>query len=210
MTTAALPDKTHRLLEVVAVILLGIATVGSAWCGFEASQWNGEESKLGRQASDQKVEASRLFGLATQAISYDSNMVAQYAQAVQSGDTRLQQFIRGTLMRPAFLPILDEWQAQAQAGGQPANLLIDQKYLDAQLAAYNAAEAESEATAELSQVAGKNADDYVLVTLGLAVALFFAGVAGSFKFRAVRVLLLVGAAIAIGIVASRLVDLPVV
>jgi len=211
MTTDAPRQRSNdRLLEVVAVILLGIATVGSAWCGYQASQWNGEEAKLGRAASDQKVEASRLFGLATQAISYDSNMVAQYAQALRSGDVNLQQFIRGTLMRAAFLPILDQWEAQVKAGNQPGNLFTDQAYLDTQLAGYYAADAKAQADLAASQEAGRNADDYVLTTLGLAVALFFSGVAGSFKFRAVRVLLLVGAAVTIGVVASRLADLPVV
>ena len=91
--------RGSRLLEVIAVVLLGIATIGSAWCGYQASRWNGEENELARDASNLEVEAARQFGLATQTVSYDSNMVAQYAQAVIAEDDGLQAFYRATLFR---------------------------------------------------------------------------------------------------------------
>ena len=70
-----------RLTEMIAVLLLGIATVGKAWCGYQSSRWNSEQQDLGRRASDERVEANRLFGLALQTVQYDANMIAQYAQA---------------------------------------------------------------------------------------------------------------------------------
>jgi len=81
-----------RLIEIVAVLMLGITTVGTAWCGYEASQWNGQQSDLARQSSDERVEAGRLFGLATQKVAYDSSIIAQYAIAAQAGNTALTDF----------------------------------------------------------------------------------------------------------------------
>ena len=109
----------ERLIEIIAVLLLGIATVGTAWCGYQSSQWNGEQSDLARESSDQRVEASRLFGLATQKVAYDANIVAQYAQAVVEGNNNLAQFYRKNLVRPAFVPLLDEWLAEISAGADP-------------------------------------------------------------------------------------------
>ena len=118
MTTApARKSRNHRVLEILAVVLLGVATIGTAWCGYQATRWNGDENELARNASDLQVEAAREFGLATQIVSYDSNMVAQYARAVADGDDRLQQFFRDSLFRPAFLPVLDQWEQEAAAGG---------------------------------------------------------------------------------------------
>ncbi len=48
----------NRMLEIIAVILLGIATVGSAFCGYEATRWNTREGDLERDAATSRVVAS--------------------------------------------------------------------------------------------------------------------------------------------------------
>ena len=193
----------------LAVVLLGIATIGTAWCGYQATRWNGQEEEHARAASDLQVEAARQFGLATQQVSYDSIMVAQYAQAVVAGDERLQDFYVDTLFRPAFLPTLEEWRAELAAGQNPSSLVTDQEYLDAQLAPYRDTAERSSVESEKARTAGDNADDYVLTTLLLASALFFAGLTTSFRVRLPQVMLLSGSGILIAFAASRLADLPV-
>jgi hypothetical protein len=200
--------RGDRLLEVVAVALLGVATVGSAWCGYQATRWNKEESDFSRDASAANVEAARQFGLATQTVSYDSNMVAQYAQAKAAGDERLLDFYREVLMRPEFRGVLDEWEAQIDAGETPTNLLEDQDYVDEQLGAYREAQAAAGAASAAADDASENTDGYVLTTLLLATALFFAGVTGSFRLRFLRFALLSASGITIAVAAARLVDLP--
>jgi len=123
-----------RLIEIVAVLMLGITTVGTAWCGYEASQWNGQQSDLARQSSDERVEAGRLFGLATQKVAYDSSIIAQYAVAAQAGNTALTDFYRKSLVRSDFLPVLDKWIAEVKAGGTPTNLTEDPDYLNNEFA----------------------------------------------------------------------------
>ena len=199
----------ERLIEIVAVLLLGIATVGTAWCGYQSSQWNGAQSDLARAASDERVEASRLFGLATQRIAYDAGTVAQYAEAVQSGNTVLADFYRRTLVRPDFLPMLDEWQAVVTAGGTPTSLFEDPEYRDAQFADYQQAVNRAEASTTASQQASATADQYVVTTILLAIALFFAGVTSSFRYQPARVLLVLLALGTVAVAAVRLADLPI-
>jgi hypothetical protein len=202
--------RGSRVMEILAVALLGVATIGSAWCGYQASRWNSDESEFAREASDLQVEAAREFGLATQTVSYDSNMAAQYARAVVEGDEQLQRFYRETLIRPDFLPILDEWQASAEAGnGPPSNLFEDQDYIDAELSDYQETAAKAQAKSAEGEEAGTNADDYVLTTLLLASALFFAGLTTSFRVRGAQMLLLVGSGVLLAYAAARLVDAPV-
>jgi len=202
--------RGSRVMEILAVALLGVATIGSAWCGYQASRWNSDESEFAREASDLQVEAAREFGLATQTVSYDSNMAAQYARAVVEGDEQLQRFYRETLIRPDFLPILDEWQSSAEAGnGPPPNLFEDQDYIDAELSDYQETAAKAQAKSAEGEEAGTNADDYVLTTLLLASALFFAGLTTSFRVRGAQMLLLVGSGVLLAYAAARLVDAPV-
>lgn len=199
-----------RAIEVLAVVLLGIATVGTAWCGYQSTRWNGEETERARTATEAHLDASRLFGLATQLVSYDSNLVVAYAEATSAENVRLQQFLRESLIRPEFLPLLDEWEAAVIEGDElPGNLLQNEDYLDEQFADYRAAEAAAGELELASADAGENADSFVLTTLLLASALFFAGVTTSFRVRLARVALLAGAVITIAYAAARLAELPV-
>jgi len=198
----------ERLIEIVAVLLLGIATVGTAWCGYQSSQWNGEQTDLARAASDERVEASRLFGLATQRIAYDAGIVAQYAEAVQTGNDNLAQFYRQTLVRPAFLPMLDQWQAQVTAGNTPTSLFEDPGYLETQFSDYQKAVDQAEALTTASQQANATAETYVITTILLAVALFFAGVTSSFRYQPARAFLILLALGTVAVAAARLADLP--
>ena len=198
-----------KLIELIAVLLLGLSTLGTAWCAYEATQWGGESSDLGRQAAQQSVENARLFGLATQTIAYDSMTVAQYAQAVSDGNTRLREFYRTSIIRPDFLPTLNRWEVEVRAGRSPVPLGQDPEYLATQLAPYEKSVAASAEISRQSQEAGTTASAYVSVTILLAVALFFAGVVSSFRYRAARILLLAASLATLGVAASRLASLPV-
>ena len=208
-TRAEKRQSNQRLTEMIAVVLLGIATIGTAWCGYQSSRWNAEQQDLSRRASDERVEANRQFGLGLQTVQYDANLIAQYAQAVVAGETRLQAFYRNSLVRPEFLPILDAWEAAVANGESPGNLLTDEAYLEDQLSGFEDAQASAEASDLESQEAGENGDEYVLMTLLLATALFFAGVTTSFKFFPARLVLLASASITIAYAISRITSLPI-
>jgi hypothetical protein len=207
-------DEQRRLrgdqaLEILAVLILGLATIGTAWCGFQASRWSGEEGRRARESSDLRIEASRQFGLASQIVQYDTNTVSDYAQALADRNDELATFIRTSLARDEFVPILDQWKAEYGLGEDPANLLENQAYLDAQFAEFRATDAESETVAAAAEQAARNSDRYVGNTVLLAMALFFAGVTGSFRNRVPRLLMLSGAGLIAAWVASQLIDLPV-
>jgi hypothetical protein len=208
-TDKARSARGDRLIEVIAVVMLGVATVGSAWCGYQASQWNSNQDDDARAATDAHVEASRQFGLATQKVAYDASMVANYAQAVIDGNDKLIAFYRSSLFRPAFLPIVEKWEAEVKAGGTPTNLFQDQQYVKDTFADYQVIEDKATAATLAATDAGKLGDDYVLTTLLLASALFFAGVTTSFRMRVPRLMLLAAAGLTIAYAASRLVTLDV-
>jgi len=198
-----------RLIEMVTVLVLGLATVGTAWCGYQAAQWNGVQSTATSTSTDQRVEASRLFGVATQKVSYDSSMIAQYAQAVQAKNTQLVAFYRATLIREELLPVIDRWEAQIRAGGTPTRLIDDTSYMDAQLGPYRTATAKADASSKQALEAGDISHDYVINTILLAVALFFSGVLSGFGYRPARLLLVVAAIATVAVAAVNLADLPV-
>ena len=201
--------SNNRLSEMIAVLMLGVATIGTAWSGYQASRWNQDQSDIARQGSDLRVEANRQFGLATQTILYDANLVTQYAKAVSDGDTKLQDFMKSTLFRTDFLPVIERWQDAVRAGQTPPRLLEDRDYVDEQLAPYQETQAKAEAKDLEAKEAGDNGDDYVLLTLLLASALFFAGVTTSFKLELARLMLLGLAGVLLAYCISRIATLPI-
>ena len=204
-------DKSFfdRLLEIIAVLLLAVTTLGTAWCGYQASQWSGIQADDNRVEAEHRLEANRQFGLAVQTLSYDTNIIAVYAQAVQAGNTGLAQFYRQTLARPALLPILDKWQAEIAAGQSPTPLTQDQDYLNALQAGYESEQQLAAAAADGSQQAGDNSSSYILNTIVLAVALFFAGVTSSFRYQPARAMLIILSLATLAYAASRVADLPI-
>jgi hypothetical protein len=203
-------SSRRSMLEMLAVLLLGLATVATAWSGYQSSQWSGNETTEARNATNQRIESSRLFSLASQKVAYDAGIVAQYAQAAANEQTKLMAFIRANLVRPEFLPTLDAWEAAVKAGGgQAANLFTNTEYLNAQFKPSKDAQAIGDAASLRSEEASKHSSDYILITLVTATALFFAGVTTSFKSPLARLLLLAIAGLTLAYAASRLVSLPV-
>jgi hypothetical protein len=198
-----------RFLELIAVILLGVTTVGTAWCGFQAARWSEENGDLTRIASERHVEGARLFGLATQRVTYDSMVVAKYAEASQQRNTALLKFYRRSVVRPDFLPVLDRWEAGVKAGNSAVGVFEDKEYLAGQFADYDKTVAEAEQATRDSENANQVADAYVGTTILLAVSLFFAGVTSSFRYRSARMLLLMAATGSLAVAAARLADLPI-
>lgn len=200
---------SDRFLEVVAVILLGVATVGTAWCGLQSSLWNGQQDDLTNDLQEQRIEANRLFGAASQAMVYDASTLAEYARAVRDDDAKATRFYLTVLMRPQFVPFVQRWQKQIESGGQPSNILDDKEYVTTMRGPFEAADAEVAKVSAQADAAGKTADAYVLLTVVLAASLFFAGVTSSFRFPIVRLLLITGSLACLGLAAARIVDLPI-
>lgn len=201
--------RGNRLLEVTAVCILAVATLGSAWCAYQAAQWNGESTRLARSSSESRLEASRLFALATQTISYDTNTIGLYATAVASGDEVLADFYLDALVREAATPIVERWSDDIDRGRSPTPLLDDDEYLGDLLAPYEEASARAERASLGASDAGETANSYVLATVLLAVSLFFAGVTSSFRMRTVKIVLLAAAGFALAFAAANIADLDV-
>ena len=97
--------------------------------------------------------------------------VSQYAQAIAAENVDLQTFLRETIVRPGFRPIIDQWKPQIDAGEVPTNLLENEEYLDELFADSEAADAKALAASVRSEEAGNTADDYIRLTLFFATAL---------------------------------------
>src|SRR4051794_11217440 len=83
------PRGWHRFLEFAEVAILAIVAVATAWSGFQASQWGGEQSFEYAQASRDRFAAEAASTLGGQELAADSAMFTAWLQARAAGNATL-------------------------------------------------------------------------------------------------------------------------
>jgi hypothetical protein len=198
------------ILEVVAAVLLGLATFGSAWCAYQATQWHGEQNMEVRVANGAQYQSQRAFYLATQRVAFDAAIAAEYARAVAEARTDLLGFYRDALVRPEFLPVIDNWLAEVRDGQAGAtNLLQNLDYIDQQFLEARDFDAAAARASERAAEAGRHADGYVQVTVFMAISLFFAGIKLTFRTMRVRIAMVGASAVILAFSVVRVAGLPI-
>ncbi|WP_194397409.1 hypothetical protein [Microbacterium atlanticum] len=111
-------SRLSRIQDVVAVFVLSITAVLTAWCGFEASKWGGEMSIAFSQASSARIQAASANADARSAEQFDLTVYAQWVVASAEGETELAQYIQDRFP-PHFALAFDAWQADGMVETGP-------------------------------------------------------------------------------------------
>jgi hypothetical protein len=200
----------HALFEPVALVLLSLATVGTAWCSFQAAVWGGvsqrtmnQSAVVGRHATANELQSLQLR-LA------DVMLFSQYVNARAVSNESLAQFYADRFRDEAKTAFL-AWMATHpfENPDAPAHPFVTNFYQPRLLEKARTAEAESERLWQQAGEAGRNSRGYVLITVLLASALFCGGTASKFDALWIR-----RAVLALGLAAfvfaiARLVLLPI-
>jgi hypothetical protein len=180
----------------IAVVVLSVTAVLTAWSGFESSKWGGEMSIAFSRASTARVEAARYAAQADAARGFDLNVFGVYVQAVAQGDERLQEFVENRFT-DHFRVAFDAWTAMRplenpDAPKGPFALPEYQPPGEAE-----AAEADGRADALFAQALENNqrGDNYTLLTVLFALVLFFAAVSQRLRSPALARAVLTGATV---------------
>jgi hypothetical protein len=192
MVTAKAPSK-HALFEPVGLVLLSLATVGTAWCSFQAATWGGVSQRTmnlsaiaGRRAVANELQSYQLR-LA------DVMLFSHYINARASSSETLARFYADRF-RGEAKTAFEAWMATHpfENANAPAHPFVTNLYQPRLLADASVAEAESQRLWQEAGEAGRTSRGYVLITVLLASALFCGGTASKFDMlwirRAVRAL----------------------
>lgn len=172
-----------RHTEIVAAILLAIATVATAWCAYQSSRWNGEQATSFAEAATIRSESNREFNLAIQLQIIDTELFSLWEQAHRAGDDALVEYYEESLMRPELLQHLDGWVPSVSDPGEgdAAHPLVSEAYLEELVDDSQRLQRESTERSHAAKQANQTSDDYVLATVIFASVLFFAGIASKFS-----------------------------
>ncbi len=175
-------------VEIVAAILLSLATVLAAWGAYQATRWSGEQADAYAESAALRASAGRQAAIASRQIQIDVTAFLSWAQAKATDDDRLADFLRARF-RPEFLLAFDSWVADAppDADGFPTGTPFTEA--DYTLAAQSQADdlnAQADAALAEARSANQVSDNFVLTAVLFASVLFFAGTAAKFRPQGIR------------------------
>jgi hypothetical protein len=183
-------EKADRV-ELVATVLLALATVATAWSGYQASRWNGEQAKAFSRANAARIESTRASSLANAQAQIDVATFIQWVDAYAKEESELADFYFERF-REEFRPAVDAWIATRPLRNPDAPLtpFAMPEYTPAAGQEAQELEAEAEALSAQARTNVQRATNYVLAVVLFAASLFFAGMSAKLRTRRLRMVLL--------------------
>ena len=171
-------DPEYRW-NLLSAIVLSLATLASAWCGFQASLWNHVYSHESRTATGERFESERQAAIADRQLSNDLSIFSLWLEAKVSENEVLASEVEQRF-QPHFQEAFDTWIAFPVEAGMhvPAGTPFEQAdYVLPTQKEADAATARAEEALEAADFASEASNSYVLNSLLFASVLFLAGIA---------------------------------
>lgn len=194
------PDRTRQppdsdpgtdWREFVAVLLMSITAVLTAWSGFQASKWGGAMSIAFSEASSARVDASRLEGQANRRVDIQVGLFTQWLQAFQAEDEELADYLAGVFPEPLASTFPDWVETRASDDpAAPATPFAMPGYVVEEQVAAEAAEDRAEARFADALENNQRGDNYTVLTVVFATVLFFGAISGRVRAKRNQWLLL--------------------
>jgi len=182
-------DAGHWL-EIITAVILSLATVATAWTGYQATRWSGVMATAFNQAAAGRVESAKYMTEGQLAVAIDVGLFSDWVRDYGNGDVALADFLYERF--PDRLRVAtDAWIATDPLTNPnaPATPFAMPEYRVAELEKVDELTAQAEATFEEAKVANQRGDNYVLTTVLFASVLFFVAIAGRFKTWRIKVVL---------------------
>ena len=187
-------------VELVATALLALATVATAWSGYQANRWNGEQAKATSRGNAARIESTRASNVANRQVQIDVSLFTEFIDAFAREETELANFYRERF-REEFKPAFEAWAA-TRPRTNPDAPLTPFELPQYRLAATEEAErleATADAFAAKARAYIQRSSNYVLAVVLFASALFFAGISTKLNIRAARLVIVgLGCAVFLG------------
>jgi len=78
--------------ELIATIVLALATVATAWSSYQASRWNAEQAKAAAGANALRIVSTKADAIANTETQIDVSTFTSWVDAYAHNDTRLASF----------------------------------------------------------------------------------------------------------------------
>ena len=184
-------SRSERILEFAAVLLLSLATLATAWSGYQAALFAGKQSQRYAQASSLRIHSQNQATVAGQFRIEDQLLFNRWLDARQSGDQVLERMYQRRF-RARFVPAFNAWIAEhpfTNPRAEPSPL-YEPEYHPAQVKRAIALDRAADIRYEEGTAAKESEDKYILSTVFFAAVLFFSGISLRLDWRPLRIAIL--------------------
>ena len=202
-------QRWEQVAEIVEVMFLAVVATATAWSGYQAAKWDGRESSLYQDATQDRFQAEAASTLGELELVADSALFTSWLQARAENHPALEAELAGRFT-PDFRKDFEAWlktDGTDPSAGHDVGFMPD--------LARNAHVKEAASLNERSSAAfirGKEADGiadkYVRNTVLLATVLFLVAIAQRFDRRGVRIGVNAGAFFLLAYVVGSTATLP--
>lgn len=202
-------------LEILTVVLLGVASLAAAWGGYQSARWGGVQSTLYASAGATRVESvrsestSQILALTDLSIVLECSDVfdteddiVEALTAAEPGD-RIREVVEDCYtdqFSPALKTAMNAWampepamglgEPQGESGTQgndtDGKIQVEEK-IRQEHAEARILESEAGKLFADGQAANQQSDDYVLTTVFLAMVLFLGGISTRLKWQPLQI-----------------------
>lgn len=179
--------QLHGATELGSIVILSLATIATAWCGYQSALWSGiqtfalhETDRSERSAAQQEVQVNQLRMV-------DAALFVQYLTARTRGDNQVAEVL-WERFRPEAQVATSAWLAtdpdvNPDAPSSPF-VMPDYRLAAAKRAEELRAQASTHQTA--ARKANTHSDNYVMLTVLFTTVLFFTGICTKLPSRGMR------------------------
>jgi len=185
-------EHTKDMIELLATVIMSIATIATAWSGYQAARWGGEMSVFFNQAGANRTESVRSSINGGQLVMLDMTVFIEWLDAAYREDASLEKFY-DERFRDEFIPAFDAWIASdpLENPDAPSSPFSMDEYQVAMIAESIALEEKAAALFQDGMAANQQSDDYIANSVLIASCLFFAGVSTRFKTTVAQLIMIV-------------------
>jgi hypothetical protein len=208
-STARHTSRFEEVVEIVEAVVLALVAIATAWSGYQAALWEGNQAELYGESSKLRVAAESLSTLAGQERLYDTTTFNSWLNAGSRGDRTLAKFLERRF-REEFRTAFKVWLATDpfnDPNTAPGPTFIPE-YRNAKSEQAEALSERALSTFDQGTRSGATGDRYVRVTVLLATVLLLTAISQRFHITAVRTGLLCTAFVALAVPLWNLFTLP--
>lgn len=197
MTAPGMADSgSHGAIDTLSSLLLAVATIASAWCAYQASVWNGVQTRALAAASVAQFAAARDASVVNRNVSIDVGVFLHYVEADRRGDRKTMAFLQAHA-RPEFRPALNAWIADETAGRLDVPLpFLRPEYRIAAQDRIDDLDGRVAMQLGVANAANSHSDAFVLHTVLFALSLMFLGATAQARRRRTQFMMLIFGALA--------------
>jgi hypothetical protein len=178
---------THQIMEAAEAIVLAAVAIATAWSGYQAALWTGNQAGLYGISSKLRTQAEGIAAEANQERLYNAATVAEWLKATAHGERGLAEVFERRFL-PEFRPAFEAWKGTSPLSNPaaPVGPSFMPEYHNSKLDEASRLRDQAAEVFEQGNGAQRNSDDYVRVTVTLATVLLLIAISQRFTIPLVR------------------------